>query len=139
MHACSRHRWFLGRALGTAIVALVCGAAVRAHEIGTTRVSVLFQEGRTYDIEIVTDATALVEKLGASAGWSSPADTRPARLQSLLTSFDEKFRQRVKIAFDASEVRPAVTYSVAPGIDTASATVAIIRLTGQIRPDARHF
>src|SRR5207247_2962130 len=116
-HSASRRRCLAGQALCAAVVALLSGAAVRAHEIGTTRVSVFFQEGRTYKVEIVTDATALVEKLGASAGWSSPADTRPARRQSLLTSFDEKFRQRVKIAFDASEVRPAATYSVAPGID----------------------
>src|SRR5437667_10027564 len=98
-HSASRHRWLDGPALCAAVVALLSGAAVRAHEIGTTRVSVLFQEGRTYNVEIVTDATTLVEKLGASAGWSSPADTRPARLQSLLKSFDEKFRQRVRIAF----------------------------------------
>src|SRR3989441_1026798 len=82
-------------------------------------------------------AGTLVENLRASAGWSSPADTRPARLQSLLTSFDEKFRQRVRIAFDASDVRPAITYSVGPAIDAASAAVATIRLTGQIPPDAR--
>ena len=139
MRSASRRRWLVGPALCAVVVALLCGAGVRAHEIGTTRVSVLFQEGRTYDVEIVTDAAALVEKLEASAGGSSPADTRPARLQALLTSFDEKFRQRVKLAFDASEVRPAIVYSVAPGIDAASAVVATIRLTGQIPPDARHF
>ena len=92
-----------------------------------------------YDVEIVTDAPALVEKLEASAGRSTPPDTRPARLQSLLTSSDETFRQRVKIAFEGSEVRPAIAYSVAPGIDAASAAVATIRLSGQIPPDARHF
>jgi hydrogenase/urease accessory protein HupE len=107
--------------------------------MGTTRVSVLLQQGRTYDVEIVTDAAALVEKLEASAGASSPGDTRPARLQSLLTGFDETFRQRVKIAFDASDVRPTIAYSVAPGIDAASAAIATIRLAGQIPPDARHF
>ncbi len=139
MRSASRRRWLVGPALCAVVVALLCGAGVRAHEIGTTRVSVLFQEGRTYDVEIVTDAAALVEKLEASAGGSSPADTRPARLQALLTSFDEKFRQRVKLAFDASEVRPAIVYSVAPGIDAASAAVATIRLTGQIPRDARHF
>ena len=139
LRSASRRRWLAGPALCAAVVALLCGAAVRAHEIGTTRASVLFQEGRTYDIEIVTDATALVEKLEASAGGSSPADIRPAGLQSLLTSFDEKFRQRVKIAFDASEVRPAIAYSVAPATDAVSAAVATIRLTGQIPPDARHF
>src|SRR5216683_8273592 len=110
MASSSRPRRLVGSAIGAGVVVLVCGAAVCAHEIGTTRVSVLFQEGRTYDVEIVTDAAALVEKLEASAGSSSPASTRPARLHSLLTSFDEKFRQRVKIAFDASDVRPAIAY-----------------------------
>jgi hydrogenase/urease accessory protein HupE len=134
----SRRWWCVGPALGAAVVALLCGAAVRAHEIGTTRVSVIFQEGGTYDVEIVTDAAALVEKLEASSGLPSSADTRPARLQSLLTSFDERFRLRVKIAFDASEVRPAIAYSVAPGADAASSALATIRLTGRIPPDARH-
>ena len=33
-----------------AIVALLCGGTVHAHEIGTTRVSVLFPAGRTYEV-----------------------------------------------------------------------------------------
>jgi hydrogenase/urease accessory protein HupE len=135
----SQRRWLVGPALCAAVVALLCGAAVHAHEIGTTRVSVLFQEGRTYDVEIVTDAATLVEKLEASAGGSSPPDIGSARLQSLLTRYDEKFRQRVKLAFNASDVHPAITYSVAPGADVTSPAVATIRLTGQIPPDARHF
>src|SRR5712691_5110102 len=139
MASSSRPRRLVGSAIGAVIVALVCGRAVCAHEIGTTRVSVLFQEGRTYDVAIVTDAAALVEKLEASAGSSSPADTRPARLQSLLTRSDETFRRRVKIAFDTSDVRPAIAYSVSPGIDAASAAVATIRLTGPIPPGARQF
>jgi hydrogenase/urease accessory protein HupE len=120
-------------------IVLLCGAAIRAHEIGTTRVSVLFQEGRTYDVEIVTDAAALVEKLEASAGQPPPADTSPARLESVLTRFDEAFRRRVKVTFDASEARPAIGYSVSPAIDATSAAAATIRLTGQIPPGARHF
>jgi hydrogenase/urease accessory protein HupE len=102
-------------------------------------VAVFFQEDRTYAIEIVTDAASLVEKLEASAGSLPPADTGPARLQSLLTSFDEKFRQRVKIVFDASDVRPAIAYSVTPGTNAGPAAVATIRLTGQIPEGARHF
>jgi len=136
MRSASPRRWRLGPTV--CAVALLCGATVRAHEIGTTRVSVLL-EGRTYNIEIVTDAVALVEKLEASAGGSSPANTRPARLQSFFTSFDEKFRQRVELAFDASAVRPVISYSVALGIDAASPMVATIRLTGPIPPGARHF
>jgi hydrogenase/urease accessory protein HupE len=121
------------------VVAVLCGAAVRAHEIGTTRVSVLFQESRTYEIEIVTDATALVDKLEAGASLSSSSPAGPARLQSLLTRYDEEFRRRVKIAFDASDVRPAIAYSVAAGIDAVSSPVATIRLTGEIPPGARRF
>jgi len=135
----TRRRLLLGPAQWAAVVALLSNIAALAHEIGTTRVSVLFQEGRTYDVTIVTDATALVEKLVASTGRSSPADTRPARLQFLLTSLDETFRRRVKIAFDSSEVRPAVTYSVQPGIDATSVAVATIRLTGRVPPESRHF
>jgi len=125
--------------LCAAVMAILCGAAVRAHEIGTSRVSVLFADGGTYDVEIVTDAAALVEKLEASAGSPSPSGIHPIRLQSLLAHLDDRFRQRVKIAFDGSDVRPAITYSVAPGIDAVSAPIATIRLTGQIPPDARHF
>ena len=135
----ARRWWLVGPALCSIVVALFYGAAVHAHEIGTTRVSVLFREGQTYDVEIVTDAASLVEKLEASAGGSMTADANAARLQALLTSFDRRFRERVKIAFDASEVRPAMAYSVAPGIDATSAAVATIRLTGQIPPHARHF
>ena len=93
MHSAARRGYRAASVLCAVVVALLSGAEARAHEIGTTRVSVLFQEGQTYSVEIVTDAAALVEKLEASAGESSPADSRSARLQSLLTSFDEKIRQ----------------------------------------------
>lgn len=95
------------------IALLLCCLTVPAHEIGTTRVSVLLLEGRTYDVEIATDAGALAEKLGAS-----PADA------------GDKFLQRVKLAFDEKEVRPAIAYSGAP---------AIIHLSGRIPPGARSF
>jgi hydrogenase/urease accessory protein HupE len=138
-HSASRRGCLVGSALCAVVVVLLSGAEVRAHEIGTTRVSVLFPEGRTYNVEIVTDAVTLVEKLAASAGGSTLTDTCPACLQSLLSSFDEKFRQRMKLAFDASDVRPVISYSVASGTDATSPAVATIRLTGQIPPDARHF
>ena len=80
----------LPSALCALLVALVCGTPVHAHEIGTTRVSVAFHEDRTYDIEIVTDAATLVEKLEASKGSSA------------LSGFDdETFIRRVKLTFDA--------------------------------------
>src|SRR3954462_4486523 len=51
-----------------AIVLSLYGSLARAHEIRTTRVSVLLHDDRTYAIEIVTDAAALFEKLEASGG-----------------------------------------------------------------------
>jgi hydrogenase/urease accessory protein HupE len=102
-------------------------------------VSVLFQEGGKYEIEMMTDAAALVEKLEASAGESAPRESDSARLQSLLTRYDGQFRQRVKLAFDEADVHPWISYSVAPGADATSPASATIRLTGPIPPDARHF
>jgi hydrogenase/urease accessory protein HupE len=134
-----RHPSIVGAPLWAALVALLFGASARAHEIGTTRVSIVFSEGGTYKVEIETDGASLVEKLQASAGSSSPSEIRQAGLESALTRFDEKFRQRLKIAFDGSDVRPAVSYSVAAGNDAAPAAVATIRLMGQIPPGARHF
>jgi hypothetical protein len=84
----------------------------------------------------VTDAAALVEKLVPAAGSTAGID--PARLHSLLTGAEDQFRQRVKIAFDATDVRPAIAYAVAPATDM-SAPIATIRLSGPIPPDARHF
>src|ERR1051325_7309713 len=139
IHSATRRRRLVGPALCAVVIALLCTAGVRAHEIGTTHVAVIFQEDRTYDVEVVTDAAALVDKLEASAGASLPADTSSAHLESLLPGFDEAFRQRVKLSFDDSEVRPLISYSVAPGSDVASPPVATIRLTGQIPQDARHF
>lgn len=120
------------------VVALVCGTAVRAHELGTTRVSVLLHADGTYSVEILTDAASLVEKLAASSGAPFDADARADRLQALLTGFDATFRRRVALAFDASDVRPAISYAVTPGADGASAPLATIRMTGPVPPGAGH-
>jgi hydrogenase/urease accessory protein HupE len=115
-----------------ALILLLSAAAVDAHELGTTRVSILLHEGQTYDVEIVTDAAALLEKLDLSSEQPLPAESSPERLQSLLTRCDESFRRRVKLAFDGSDARPAIAYAVAPGADAVSSPVATIRLTGPI-------
>lgn len=114
--------------------------ALHAHEIGTTRVAVVFEPGRTYDIEIVTDAVSLVEKLQAAAGTRPPASEVGAdRLESLLKSLDGKFRGRVKVRFNSTEASPDIAYSVVSGRDAGSAPLARIRLTGTMPLDAGHF
>jgi hydrogenase/urease accessory protein HupE len=134
----SRRR-LVDAALGATLLLFVSGAALRAHELGTTRVSVLFDEGRTYSIEIVTDAAALVDKLDAVSGQPPRAGLAPDRLQSVLAGFDETFRRRVKLAFDATEVHPAIAYAVSPETATAPSPLATIRLTGEVPPGAGHF
>jgi hydrogenase/urease accessory protein HupE len=129
----------VARILAASVIALLGAGTVRAHELGTTRVSVLLQEGKTYDIEIVTDAASLVEKLDAAHTETSPSDASSERLQSLLAGFDATFRQRVTLAFDASVVRPAIAYTVSPRIDAVSSPMATIRLTGVIPPGAGQF
>jgi len=126
-------------ALSAALIALLSTAALQAHEIGTTRVSVLFaQDSRRYEIEVVTDAAALVEKLEAAAGGpASVAD--PLRLASMSPALDELFRRRVTIAFDGAAVRPAIAYAVARGAGDLSGAIATIRLTGRVPEGAREF
>lgn len=116
---------------------LVCVATVQAHEIGTSRVSVVLHEDHTYTVEIVTDAATLAEKLEASAGRPALIETRADRLQTLLESSTDQFRKRVKLVFDSAEVHPAMSFSVTPAIDAMSAPAATIRLTGPIPEGAR--
>jgi hydrogenase/urease accessory protein HupE len=127
------------RILLAAVLVLLGCPAIHAHEIGTTRVSVVLHEDRRYDVEIVTDAAALAEKLAAVTGRTARVDSDPSALQSTLTEFDEPFQQRVKIRFDTSADRPAIAYAVAPAADASSAAIATIRLTGTVPANARDF
>jgi HupE / UreJ protein len=124
-------------ALSATLIVALATTALRAHEIGTTRVSVLFaQDARRYEIEVVTDATALAEKLEAAAGRpTSNAD--PLRLVSGSQALDELFRRRVTIAFDGSAVRPEISYAVVRAADDLSGAVATIRLSGGVPEGAR--
>jgi len=126
-------------AVFVSVAVYACGAAVLAHELGTTRVSILLHEGQTYHVEIVTDAAALVEKLEASSGQSPAVDADLNRLRAQLLRFDEQFRRRVKLTFDGSDVRPSITYAVSAGTDAAASPVATIGMTGQVPAGAVHL
>jgi hydrogenase/urease accessory protein HupE len=89
-------------------IALLAVACAGAHEIGTTRVAANLAGGRTFQIEIVTDAATLAEKVRFDDGGV-------------------QFRKRVKVMFGGVEAVPAVTYSAAGG-------QATVRLTGPIAP-----
>ena len=132
-------RLLMGAATCLAAFMWLGGSVVRAHEVGTTRVTVLLQADRSYNIEIVTDATALAEKLEVLAGRPPSPDKTPARLQALLATSDEIFRRRLKVRFDGLEVRSAIEYSVRPQADTTSPALATVRLTGEIPQGTNDF
>ena len=134
----------LPRFLGCVVISvLAMGMLVHAHEIGTTRVTAVFQEGRSYDIDIVTDAPSLVEKLDAVAGSPMPSVPTSALtaavLRDRLVAGESLFRQRFALAFDGGAVHPAIVFSVAPAADELSPVLATIRLTGEMPSEARHF
>jgi len=106
----------------------ILACVAQAHEIGTTRTSVVFQD-HSYDVEVVTDANALLEKLQATTGSTSQD----------LASFEETLRHRVVIEFGDREVRPAISYRIEPAEDDPSAPGAIIHLTGSIPDGAKEF
>src|SRR5258708_607597 len=99
---------------------IVFGSSVaHAHEIGTTRVSVTFEQSAAYNIEISTDAMSLVEKL---SGQTPPSDVTAVTLQSQLQGYDERFRGRVAIAFDGTAVTPAAIDYAVTGVATATSS-----------------
>jgi hypothetical protein len=124
-------------ALWCAVAAVFFGTtAVYAHEIGTTRVSAVFQGKTSYEIEIVTDAMSLVEKLSAQ---TPPSDIGPVALQAQVKAYDEVFRRRVTVAFDGTAVRPAIDYAVSGIVTATSSPVATIHFRGSIPQGARQF
>jgi hydrogenase/urease accessory protein HupE len=111
----------------------------QAHEIGTSRVNAHFRPD-AYVIEIVTDGTALVEKLEAAGGRAPVSLTDPAELTRMLRASEDTFRKKIALRFDgAPSVRPEIEYTVVPAIDANSAPAATIRLAGRIPEGAQRF
>jgi hydrogenase/urease accessory protein HupE len=137
-----KHVWRSCVIVIAAVLALACAVPIAAHEIGTTRVFALVEDGR-FAIEVVTDAASLAEKLEAAAGPRRPggpsAPTAAAGIRDRLAALDDVFRERVTVTFDESTVHPSITYSVSPAVDDTSPIVGMIRLTGEVPYDARQF
>ncbi len=133
---------WLGHAVGVLIL-VSTAATSEAHEIGTTQVTVHFDiskpgGGRTYDIEVVTDADALLEKLETIADRPGP---RPGvrELPARLAALEDVFRDRVAITFDGAIAHPTINFTVAPPSNDLTPTVATIRLTGDVPAGAAHL
>ncbi|MBA3639009.1 MAG: HupE/UreJ family protein [Acidobacteria bacterium] len=107
---------------------------VKAHEIGTTRVSVVALDRSQFEIEVVTDATALLEKMETIAGEPVSASTDVSTLQRRLETLGPIFQRRVTVSFGGSAVQPTLRWSVAPPTATGGSPIATVRLTGDVPP-----
>jgi hydrogenase/urease accessory protein HupE len=140
VHAAHVSTRVLTRNAGAVLAFLLSGPLLQAHEIGTTRVAVQFRQDQTFNIEVATDAQALLEKLNVTSGLPPAPETNVIKLQSTLQAFDQPFHRRVKIAFDGVEVPALATYSITPGDGTVNSVPgANISLQGKIPTGARQF
>jgi len=119
--------------------AVLTGTTLSAHEIGTSRVAVQFDNDRRFTIDVVTDAKALLAKLEASHGGTSAIPSDDTTLSRRLETLDDIFRGRVLVAFDECPVPTTVAFAVTPAADGSATPIATIRLTGQVPEGSRRF
>ncbi|MEO5896478.1 MAG: HupE/UreJ family protein [Vicinamibacterales bacterium] len=98
---------------------------VAAHEIGTTRVALVLDPTGTYDLEIVTDAAVLLERLEAAGGSPVDVPSDAGSLRDRLKLHEDVFRRKVRLTFDHLTDRPVVVWSVTPGSGVGSPVVTI--------------
>lgn len=118
---------------------MLTGTTLSAHEIGTSRVAVQFDNDRRFTIDVVTDAKALLAKLEASHGGTSAIPSDDTTLSRRLEALDDIFRGRVLVAFDECPVPTTVAFAVTPAADGSATPIATIRLTGQVPEGSRQF
>jgi hypothetical protein len=110
-------------------------ATLAAHEIGTTRVTARFPTAGAYEIQIVTDGDALLDKLEAIGGLAQHGTAHDRRFAALA----EIFLSRVHVAIDDRELPPEVHASFTPAPDDVSPSIATITLSGPVAAGAHHL
>jgi hypothetical protein len=94
----------------------------------------------SYQIEIVTDALALVEKLNTLSGEPTPeAESSQADLLPQLVKHSDLFRRRFTALFDGAAVRPTLAFHVSPRPSAEIPPRAVITLKGYTPHGARTF
>lgn len=117
------------------------GSVASAHEIGTTRVTAQFDPDRTYLIEVITDAQALLEKVETvtDAAGPTPADADVTRIESRLHALEAVVRGRVRLAFDGQPSAPALRIAVVPAGDANAPPLAHLQFRGEYPSEAAAF
>ena len=135
----------MSQALLRRAAVLVCGltvlmsltAVLDAHEIGTTRVSVLALDAARFEIEVVTDAAALLEKVETVAGETPSGETDPSAIERHLERLGSIFQRRVAVSFDGARVEPSLSWTVAAAATAGAAPIATLQLTGEVPASAQ--
>jgi len=115
---------------------MLAAVAVSAHEIGTTRVAVTFPQDGSYRVEIVTDASSLLDKLEAAAGEPRSGASEVNELRERLRRHAPLIPRKVAVAFDNVRMNPAMGIDVTPSADVGGVPGATLILTGPSPADA---
>src|SRR5262249_49182214 len=102
-------------------------------------VSATFEPAGAYRIEIVTDASSLLEKLQTAAGDEPDAPGDRAGFEKALRHYEDVFEPRLGVAFDDQPLRSAVGWSVAMPTSAAASPIATIEMTGTVPQGAKRF
>ena len=128
------------RTLAIAIAVMLAAAAATAHEIGTTRVHVLFRNDHTFRIDVVTAPQALLSKLEVAAHQPRSPQLAPADLDRHLQQFAPALAHAADIRFGATQLTPHVEVRpILPAVDPSVPTSVTVRYSGEIPPRAGAF
>jgi hydrogenase/urease accessory protein HupE len=126
------------RRLFAAAVFLIASAA-GAHEIGLTRVEVLFQRDYTYRIDVITAPQSLLNKLEAETGRARTSLLSAPELEKQLRAMAPEIARKIEVAFAGKPVEPDIAILPIRVRSEAEPLFVTIRLTGEIPRDARAF
>lgn len=111
-----------------------------AHEIGTTRVHVLFRNNHTFSIDVVTAPQALLMKLEVAAHQPRSQRLGPDDLHSRLQRFGPALERAAGIHFGVAAVTPHVdVLPIQITTDPSIPTSVTVRYSGEIPPRAAAF
>jgi hydrogenase/urease accessory protein HupE len=139
------HRRFPAGVLRSVLVCLVAAApqTLGAHEIGTTRVGATFSHDDTYAIDVVADASALLNRLELAKRQPLSSLTTYAEFQQAFDHFCADVTTHLSIAFDDVESVPTPTCVVDKEKSDPSNPFDVLGVTvtlrGAMPPGARTF
>jgi hydrogenase/urease accessory protein HupE len=126
-----------GRAALFALLFVTVSA--RAHEIGLTRVDVVFRRDHTYQIDVLTAPQSLLNKLEAATNRPRSAFLSAPELEKELRALTPELAKKIDVAFAGQRVEPRIEILPIRVRNEYEPLAVVIRLTGDISRNARAF